>query len=134
MRTLARPRTLDKIIARIETLKQEDRARWGRMNVSQMVCHLCDSAKVPFEEKVVPSAELGALSVVLKWAGLEVPIRWHKELATPTEIDQLCGGAPSENFERHRSALIVLTCRLLDVPLQGLGPAPPTIWLLTAAA
>jgi hypothetical protein len=134
MRTLASPGTLDKTIARIETLKPEDRVRWGRMNVSQMVCHLCDSAKVPLEKKVVPPAELGALSVVQKWAALKVPIRWHKGSTTPPEIDQLCGSTPSVNFERDRSVLIVLTCRLLDVPLQGrahpyFGPLTRHEWM-----
>ena len=53
--------------SRVDTLKPDAPARWGKMNARQMVCHLTDSFRVA----------LGEVPVVAKWTPLRLyPLRW----------------------------------------------------------
>ena len=58
MKTLAESEDFQSILLRLGALSPDDAARWGKMNVCQMVCHLCDSMRVPLGEKVVSDQEM----------------------------------------------------------------------------
>ena len=67
MTTLFDAETEKRFRARVDTLKPDAPARWGRMNARQMVCHLTDSFRVA----------LGEVPVVPKWTPLRLyPLRW----------------------------------------------------------
>jgi hypothetical protein len=71
MRTLAVKDDLHSIQLRLEKLTIEDQAHWGRMNVHQMVCHLCGSMRLPLGEIEISDAEIPELQRrVVKWAAL----------------------------------------------------------------
>ncbi len=67
MTTLFDAETEKRFRARVDTLKPDAPALWGRMNARQMVCHLTDSFRVA----------LGEVPVVVKWTPLRLyPLRW----------------------------------------------------------
>jgi hypothetical protein len=67
MTTLFDPATARAFRARVETLRPDAAARWGRMNARQMLCHLTDSFRVA----------LGEVPVVARWTPLRLyPLRW----------------------------------------------------------
>lgn len=134
MRTLTAPGILDQTLARIAALQPGDTARWGRMNVNQMLCHLSDSAKVALGETVVPPGNLGLPPRLLKWLALDVPIRWAKNIPTMPQIDQSRGGTPPVAFAGDRKALLDLTMRLSQTNLEGrahpyFGPMTQKDWM-----
>ena len=67
MTTLFDADTEKRIRARVEALRPDAAALWGRMNARQMLCHLTDSFRVA----------LGEVPVVAKWTPLRLyPVRW----------------------------------------------------------
>lgn len=67
MTTLFDAETERRFRARVATLTPEAPARWGKMSVRQMVCHLADAYRVA----------LGEVPVVPKWTPLCLyPLRW----------------------------------------------------------
>lgn len=119
MYTLTYPGVLDQILTRIGSLHPDDAARWGRMNANQMLCHLCDSAKVALGETVLPSGKMGLPPRFFKWLALDVPLRWAKNFPTMPQIDQFKEGTPPVAFANDRETLIALTERLSQSNLAG---------------
>ncbi len=67
MTTLFDVKTEKRFRVRVDALKPDAPARWGKMNAMQMVCHLTDSFRVA----------LGEVPVVVKWTPLRLyPLRW----------------------------------------------------------
>ena len=67
MTTLFDADTEKRIRARVEALRPDAAALWGRMNARQMLCHLTDSFRVA----------LGEVPVVARWTPLCLyPVRW----------------------------------------------------------
>jgi hypothetical protein len=134
MQTLTCPGVLDQTLARIASLHPGDAARWGRMNGSQMLCHLCDSAKVATGEIVLPLTNPGPSAGIFKWLALEVPIRWKKNFPTMPQIDQFKHGTPPTEFECDRESLLKLTTHLAQSSLEGnrhpyFGPMTQREWM-----
>lgn len=134
MLTLTSPGNLDQTLARIASIQPGDAARWGRMNASQMLCHLCDSAKVATGERVLPSTNPGLSSRIIKWLALDVPLRWAKNIPTMPQIDQLKDGTPPTAFTLDQQTLIALTTRLAQSSLEGnkhpyFGPMSQKDWM-----
>jgi hypothetical protein len=120
MKTLAVSEDLRSIQSRIESLSSDDAARWGRMNAHQMVCHLCESMRVPLGEKSVSDFEMTPLSrIVMKWGALYSPFNWPKDVATRPELDQCRLNVPLRDFESDRQYALALVPRLCDVDLEG---------------
>ena len=123
------------ILARLEAVSPADSARWGRMNAQQMLCHLCDSMRVPLGEKAVSDAGLGTMSrKLLKFGALYVPLRWAKNVSTRPEIDQCRLNAQLGHFGVDRQAAVVLVQRLCGTDLEGkshpfFGPLTHAEWL-----
>lgn len=104
------------------------------MNAGQMLCHLCDSAKVALGETVLPATNPGLSSRLIKWLALDVPLRWAKNILTMPQIDQFEQGTPPTEFLSDREALITLTKRLSQVKLEGhkhpyFGPISHIEWM-----
>src|ERR1700761_640859 len=105
MKTLEEEENQREILARIAALTSSDRAKWGRMSVDQMICHLRDSYGLALGEKSASPASGFLQRTLLKWAALWIPMRWGKNFPTRPEMDQSKGGTRPVDFERDRSAL-----------------------------
>ncbi len=98
MKTLARPRDAAALVERLQRLSPESTARWGRMSVHQMVCHLADSLRMVSGEKAVTHAGGVLQQTVLKWTVLYLPLPWPSGIPTSPEIDQERGGTKPVAF------------------------------------
>jgi len=111
MKTLANDLDQQEILNRIAELSKSENAKWGRMSVHEMICHLNDSYCVPLGEKRV-SPDTGVLQrTVFKWIALWAPIQWMKGYPTRPEIEQGRGGTPPNEFEADRAALRLVFMR-----------------------
>lgn len=134
MRTLTSPGVLDQTLTRIASLQPGHTARWGRMNAPQMLCHLCDSAKVALGEIVLPPGNIGLPPQLFKWLALQLPLRWAKNFPTMPQIDQFKDGTPPTEFLKDRESLLNLTRRLTQSSLGGnnhpyFGPMSQKEWI-----
>jgi Protein of unknown function (DUF1569) len=97
----------EEILARLARVRPDTPRRWGKMNASQMVCHLNDSflgvmGKLPME---IPRGF--SLWPVLKYIALYAPMEWPKGVPTRPEFDQAAGaGTPPAEFESDVRSLI----------------------------
>ena len=86
------------LLDRLERLSPDAAARWGRMNVGQMVCHLADPMRIALGEMKAADRSSLLRRTVLRWmvlAGVPAP---KGKVKTFPEIDQGAGGgtAPTE--------------------------------------
>jgi hypothetical protein len=67
MKTLFDPAPIEEIQGRMERLRADAPALWGKMSAAQMVCHLIDAFRIP----------LGEEPVTVRWMPLRIyPLRW----------------------------------------------------------
>jgi hypothetical protein len=135
MKTLADHGDVQSIQLRLGILSPEDSARWGRMNVHQMLCHLCDSMRVPLSEMAVSNAEMRLLQrTIMRWGALYLPFKWPKGVPTRPEIDQCTQNGRLNDFESDRQTAIALVPRLRGPELEGrihpyFGPLTRAQWM-----
>jgi len=88
LQTLDSPVIKD-LLGRMQRIRPETRALWGRMNAHQMVCHLNDSFSLAMGDKTA-SEDINVFSrTLIKWVALYAPLRWPKGVPTRPEMDQL---------------------------------------------
>lgn len=107
MKTLRDAPVQREILARLESLTTEDAARWGKMSVHQMICHLRDSYGVALGAKKVAMVAIPIPREVMKRVALQVPIQWRKGFTSAPEVAQDVGGTRPVEFESDRAGLIV---------------------------
>jgi Protein of unknown function (DUF1569) len=119
MKTLSSHQDNREILNRMASLMPSDSARWGRMNVSQAVCHMGDAMLVPLGEKSV--SETGRFDPLrlTKWPALWGPMNWPKGFPTRPELDQCRLGMPAGNFESSRQRTMALLLRLAETDVGG---------------
>jgi Protein of unknown function (DUF1569) len=114
MKTLGSAADRQEILARIGSLSSADRAKWGKMSVHQMVCHLSDAYLHALGEKTA-SPDTGFFQrTVMKWFALKVPIAWPKGVPTRPEMKQGQGGSVPIEFGQDRAALVTCLNRFCD--------------------
>lgn len=94
------------ILVRIGRLSHSDEARWGKMTVGQMICHLTDGYRAILARRQLDRVEYGMPQLLLKWIALRLPLRWPKDVPAPWEIVAGRGGTPPAEFERDRAELV----------------------------
>jgi hypothetical protein len=99
------PNSLDRCLGRIARLEPNAKARWGRMNAHQMVCHLNDSFHVAIGEKYASPATSLLTRTLVKFVALYLPLPWPRGVPTRPEIEQGRGGTPPAEWVRDRTAL-----------------------------
>ena len=105
MTTLDSDAAVHDLLKRLRLLRPETRARWGRMNAHQMVCHLSDSFQLALGAKTA-SEDITFLSRTgIRWFALHTPLRWPKGAPTRPEMDQFRGGTPPVEFAGDAEAL-----------------------------
>jgi hypothetical protein len=90
---------------RLQRVRPETRARWGKMNANQMLCHLNDSFGVPMGAKTASEDITFFNRTLIRWVGLHAPLPWPKGVPTRPEIDQLVGGTRPVEFSRDQDTL-----------------------------
>ncbi|MEM7582789.1 MAG: DUF1569 domain-containing protein [Acidobacteriota bacterium] len=77
MPTILDPACRDQLLARIRRLEPDLKPQWGRMNASQMICHLGDQLRVALGEKPVRDISnffsRGPLKALVLYAPLPTP-------------------------------------------------------------
>jgi hypothetical protein len=103
------------ISRRLTQVSAADTARWGSMNVHQMVCHLVDSYKVALGEKKASPATNLIQRTLIKWVALQVPMHWPKGVPTRPEIEQGKGGSTPIDFRQDLASLLSTFDRFCNV-------------------
>lgn len=96
------------IVKRIRNLTPESKALWGKMNASQMICHVSDQIKMAVGIRQVKFIGNLFLTTIGKWAvfaGMPAP---KGKIDTLKELKQGAGGTTPGNFEDDRNELIKL--------------------------
>ena len=97
MKSLASAEVLSETRERLRSLRADDRARWGRMTVTQMVLHMGQSYEVALGERVVGPMK-GIPPVVMKWAALRSGFRWPQNVETTPELKRAMGEETEGGF------------------------------------
>jgi hypothetical protein len=100
-RTLFRSQDADEIDARIERLKPDTPARWGKMNVAQMLSHCQAPLRVATGEKKLGHSLIGKLFGRMAKKKLMQPGGFEKNMPTHADFKR---STPHE-FEREQAEL-----------------------------
>ena len=126
MKTLRDASVQGEVRSRIESLTAEDAARWGKMSVHQMICHLRDSYGVGLGEKKVAMVAIPMPRAFMKRVALQVPIEWRKG-SIRTRGGAGCGRRGPVEFENDRAGLLVSGGAILR-SVAGAVPASSIFW------
>ena len=85
MRTLARTADLADILSRLQTLRPDAAAKWGRMSAHQMVCHLADAMRMALNQRTSSTATGPLQQTLVKWIALYLPVPWPAGIPTRPE-------------------------------------------------
>lgn len=121
MRSLLNPRDRKALAERVGALTPDRTPRWGRMDVSTMLAHLCESARMSLGDLPVKSKNKRAFQVFpLKHLFLYV-VPFPKGLPTAPEL--LAG--PAGPIETQRARLLELWARYGAGSKDDGGPSHP---------
>jgi hypothetical protein len=122
----------DECVRRIEALRVDDRALWGKFNAILMVSHCQAPLRVALGELKLPRSWIGRLFGSIAKKSLTKPGPFKRGL--PTDPRFLCG--PSQSFTVERAELIELVRRFVEAGSTGaprdphpfFGPLTPAEW------
>jgi hypothetical protein len=132
MKSLYDTSTLSEIIARVESLSPDRRARWGTMSVAQMLAHCSLSLAVVTDKKKVPMRLVGRMFGPLIKAVYVNNAPFIKN--SPTH--PLFVVRDERDFEKERKEYIALVCQFSEggeakctqQPHAFFGPLTPKEW------
>lgn len=130
MSTLFDRTTVESIKTRIASLSPESQAKWGKMNVNQMMCHVTDGFRMSMGERPLPDRSTFLTRTLVKFLVLNV-IKIPKEVATSPGLDQMKEGTKPGEFEDNRRALIDALDRLKNLPDDHVWAAHPRFGRMT---
>ena len=120
METLFEPAATSKILSRIENLKPDTKALWGKMNVAQMLAHCEVPIEVGLGDKKYKRAFIGRIFGNIAKKGFLKDKPFGKNL--PTDKHFLM--TDEKNFEEEKNKLINLVKRFASVGLLGITTEP----------
>jgi hypothetical protein len=135
MRTLESKSDRELIATRISALGSSDRRLWGKMSAHEMVCHLCDSYKLPLGERSVSMATGFLQRTLIKFLALRAPMKWPHGVSTRPEMEQGVGGTAPVEFDKDRGQLLAIIDRFctsaIDPKIQHpiFGPMNQQEWM-----
>ena len=126
MKNLLQAAACEHLLARFDQLEPKTEARWGRMNVEQMICHVSDPLRIAFGELEAADVSNFMTRTLLRWlvlAGMPPP---KGKVDTFAEIDQVKGaGTPPTSLDQDRETLKSLVERFVaEAPNDQLTPSP----------
>lgn len=119
------------LLGRLQRIRPDTRALWGRMNAHQMVCHLNDSFGLAMGDKTASEDITFFNRTLIKWVALYAPFSWPKGIPTRPEMDQLQGGTRPVEFSQDRAALAAAIERFARHPNSFRFSRHPTFGELT---
>ncbi len=122
MKNLGRSEDLKATLDRLESLRPGTKAQWGRMSVDQMLCHLCDSFRLPLGEKHASQERSSVPRFLMKWVALKLPLPWPRGYRTRPEMEQGVGGTPPIGFVADRERLVGLINRFRESEVSVAHP------------
>lgn len=108
--------TVSELLDRLQRLRPDSPARWGKMSAHQMICHLNDSFGLGMGAKRASEDITFVSRTVVRWIALRVPLTWPKGVPTRPEMDQLVGGTRPAEFARDADALAATVRRFAQQP------------------
>ena len=121
MRSILNDRDRAEIDSRVRSLSVTSTRRWGTMDVTAMLQHLCLSSSMTVGELSVPSVNKRAFHLFpLKHLALYV-LPFPKGAPTAPELKPVVAAT----FEEERAQLLELLERIGTGPREGAGPAHP---------
>jgi len=96
------------VINRIEKINAAAPAKWGKMNVNQMICHCADQLRLANGTKQSKFIGNLMLTTVFKWLILTFMKAPKGKIETVKELKQGVGGTKPVNFENDKKSLIEL--------------------------
>jgi hypothetical protein len=104
MKSLASKLVLEETRERLLSLKEDDRALWGRMAAAQMVRHLDIAYEMALGERAIGTVK-GLSPVMMKWVSLRSGLRWPKNVPTPPDLLRAQEEAGSDSFDERVNAV-----------------------------
>jgi hypothetical protein len=104
------------LLDRLQCVRPEARALWGKMNAHQMVCHLNDSFGLAMGAKTASEDITFVNRTLIRWVALRAPLPWPKGSPTRPEMDQLAGGTRPVEFLDDKAALAAAIDRFARKP------------------
>lgn len=93
------PEARTEILDRLHAITPNATREWGKMSPHQMVCHLMDSYELAMGERNVAGKSNFFNRTFIKWAALNLPMKWPPGVQTMPELDQAAGaGTPPSVF------------------------------------
>jgi len=108
-------------------LRPETRARWGKMNAHQMVCHLNDSFGAAMGDRTTSKDITFPSRTLIKWIALYAPLPWPKGVPTRPEVDQLDRGTRPVEFSHDKAAWAAAIERFAQQPRTFQFPFSPCL-------
>ena len=99
MKNLLNHSDLNSLMIRLNRIKPDTKARWGKMDAAQMIVHLRDPLLAAMgKRKVIPQSSILSTWPVNKLMALYLP--WPKGAPTHPDFIQGLGGSIPESFEK----------------------------------
>jgi hypothetical protein len=116
MKSLSNPQDAAEIRTRLVALTADDQARWGVMNVTQMVCHLREPYLFALSTEPTVHIALAVSPKAAKFMALRSPLPWPKGLPTLPQFK--IGGASmaTTTFAQDHAALLGAFDRFCATP------------------
>ncbi|MBI2690213.1 MAG: DUF1569 domain-containing protein [Acidobacteria bacterium] len=104
------------LLDRLQRVRPDSRALWGKMNAHQMVCHLNDSFGLAMGAKTASEDITLFNRTFIRWVALHTPLKWPKGVPTRPEMDQLASGTRPIEFSYDKTALAAVVERFANQP------------------
>ncbi|HJZ82334.1 MAG TPA: DUF1569 domain-containing protein [Pyrinomonadaceae bacterium] len=121
MRTILNETDRAAICSRLQSLSASSTARWGRMNLTEMLEHLRLSGQMAVGELTVESKNKRVFQVFPFKHLLLYVLPFPKGAPTAAELHPSAGAS----FAEERAAVLRLLDRIGTGPQEGIGPAHP---------
>jgi hypothetical protein len=106
MKSLGEAASKDEILVRLGALGPGTPRRWGKMNASQMICHLSDAFLGVMGDKPMELPRRVNLWPLMKGFVLYAPFKWPQGAPTRPEFDQQLGGTQPAQFDSDTRTLL----------------------------
>lgn len=119
------------ILDRIARLTPEAQRQWGKMTVSQMVCHCTDQMRIALGEKA--AADFGNFlhKTIIKYLVINVIRAPKGKIKTISELDQDREGTPPADFASDKQSLVAIIEKFVQRSETGTFTAHPVFGKMT---
>lgn len=119
------------LLGRIARLTPDAQRQWGKMNVSQMVCHSTDQMRIALGEKA--AADFGNFlhKTIIKYLVINVIRAPKGKIKTISELDQDREGTPPADFASDKQSLVEIIDRFVNRSETGTFTAHPVFGKMT---